>query len=252
MANHVTGRAKDRPGAGQGPVRRQRPVMINTPMENPEILEAWDWEHGLPTGEAVAREIAHREGVPHEAVHLWIVRDLAREPGLLFQLRAPHKDTYPGCLDITVGGHVPYGFTGDKLLKEAREEIGIDIPKRKRIDLGWFRFEEREEGLFQREFQRVYLLNDERPLDGYRFNDGEVVGIFAVGLRDLESIMRGEGKPITAEGYAGGSMIRKPLGRGDFHPLLFSPSMERYMQVVIGAAKELASAGRVSVRMPEP
>jgi isopentenyldiphosphate isomerase len=226
--------------------------MKKTPMENPEILEVWDWEHGLPTGEAVPREIAHREGVPHEAVHLWIVRDLAREPGLLFQRRASHKDTYPDCLDITVGGHVPYGFTGDKLAKETREEIGIEVPKRERIDLGWFRFEEREEGLFQREFQRVYLLNDERPLDGYRFNDGEVVGVFAVRLRDLEGVMRGDGKPFAAEGYAGGSMTRTLLGRGDFHPLLFSPSMERYMEVVISAARELAGTGRVSIRMPEP
>lgn len=225
--------------------------MNNTPIDNPEILEVWDWEHGLPTGEPVAREIAHRDGIPHEAVHLWIVRNLEREPCLLFQLRASHKDTYPDFLDITVGGHVPYGFTGDKLLKEAREEIGIEPAKEDRIDLGWYRFEEREEGLFQREFQHVYLLNDERPLDEYRFNDGEVVGIFAVELRDLESIMRGNGEPFNAEGFSGGSMVRKSLGRGNFHPLLLSPSMEQYMRVVIGAVKELADTGRVSIRMPE-
>ena len=226
--------------------------MNDTPKETPEILEAWDWEHALPTGEPVARDVAHREGIPHEAVHLWIVRDLKERPRLLFQMRASHKDTYPDCLDITVGGHVPYGFTGDKLLREAREEIGISPPEKKRVDLGWFRFEERDGALFQREFQRVYLMNDERPLDRYRFTDGEVTGIVAVDLRDLESMLGGNTAPFDAEGFAGGAPVQKRIGRGDFHPLLFSPSMEHYMRVVVGAVDELARAGRVTVRMPEP
>ncbi len=225
--------------------------MNNTGCGNPEILEEWDWEHGLPTGESVSREIAHREGTPHEAVHLWIARDLHRGPRLLFQLRASHKDNYPGCLDITVGGHVPYGYIGDKLRKEACEEIGIDPPAKKRIDLGWYRYEEKSEGLFQRELQHVYLLHDDRPLNSYRFRDGEVSGIFAVTLDDVKAVLRGSDTAFTAEGFTGTGVSGRSLSSGDFHPQLLAPAMDAYMGVVIRAVEELAETGRVTTRLSE-
>jgi isopentenyldiphosphate isomerase len=100
--------------------------MMNT-ITNPhgEMLEVWDWETGFPTGGRIPRDEAHANGTPHEAVHLWVVRNSRLMPEILFQHRAAHKENYPDCLDITVGGHVPYGFSGNKVLKEAEEEIGI-------------------------------------------------------------------------------------------------------------------------------
>src|SRR3990172_8254763 len=97
--------------------------MQNNTTSPPELLEAWDWENGLPTGEPITRDAAHRNGIPHEAVHLWIVRNSLSEPELLFQLRAAHKENYPDFLDITVGGHVPYGYCGNKILKEDRKSV---------------------------------------------------------------------------------------------------------------------------------
>lgn len=196
------------------------------------------------------RDAAHREGIPHEAVHLWIVRAADGRTELLFQRRAAHKENYPDCLDITVGGHVPYGFGGNKVSKEAREEIGITPPEKDLVDLGWFRYEEKNYALFQREFQHIYMLRDDGELGRYRFRDGEVAGIYAVLINDLKKIMCGDVR-IEIRGYNGREQLRKTAGREDFHPQLLHPSMAVYMRVILKAAEELVSIGRVVTRMPD-
>ncbi len=216
-----------------------------------EMIEEWNWETALPTGRPVPRKKAHREGIPHEGVHLWIVRTSRGFTEVLFQHRAGDKELYPDCLDITVGGHVVYGYTGNKIQKEISEEIGITPPESDLIDLGYFRYEERDGHLFHREFQRVYLLKDERELNGYYFSDGEVDGIYAVPLRDLELLLETD-FTFMIEGYDGSGLFRKEVSRGDFHPLLFAPSMELYMEIVTGAAHELAEKGFVNIKMPSP
>jgi isopentenyldiphosphate isomerase len=224
--------------------------MRNNTMSLPEVLEAWDWEIGLPTGEPITRDAAHRNGIPHEAVHLWIVRHGANEPELLFQLRAPHKENYPGVLDITVGGHVPYGYCGNKVLKETKEEIGIIPNEQDLVDLGWYRYEERTGHLFQREFQHVYLLRSDLDLNQFCFDDGEVTGIYAVRVGDLKRIMAGEAC-FEVTGFNGRELITRSVTRKDFHPQLLDPSMNAYMQVILVSADELAATGRVTTRMPD-
>lgn len=216
-----------------------------------ELLEEWDWETARPTGRSVARGEAHRRGIAHEGVHLWVVRTGGDVPEVLFQRRAHIKEMYPDCLDITVGGHVPFGVRENKIQKEAMEEIGIAPADSELIELGYFRYEEIDGALFHREFQRVYLYADERPLDGYRFTDGEVDGIYAVKLSDLERMMREEHR-FMVDGFDGRRMVSLRAGRKDFHPLLFAQPMEEYMHVVLFAVKQLHQTGSVSARMPSP
>ncbi len=213
-----------------------------------EILEIWDWETGRPTGRPVGRTLAHREGVPHEGVHLWIVRLAGGRAEVLFQHRSMDKKMYPDCLDITVGGHVPFGLERDKIQKEAEEEVGVVPRDEDLVDLGYFRYEERDGEIFHREFQHVYILVDNRRLDRYSFRDGEVVGIYAVALEDLEELMRGD-RPLTAEGYDGKRVFSKRLTRADFHPLLFSPIMGSYMGIVLSAVRSLACGEPVTAAM---
>ena len=67
-----------------------------------EQLEEWDWDLAKPTGKPVDRNFAHKNGISHEGVHLWVIRNIST-PEILFQKRAKDKDTFPDCLDITVG-----------------------------------------------------------------------------------------------------------------------------------------------------
>jgi len=216
-----------------------------------EVLEVWDWTGAVPTGQSVLRGDAHRDGIPHEGVHLWVVRNTDKGWDVLFQERASHKEQYPDCLDITVGGHVPFGTADNKIQKESMEEIGISPGGDEMFDLGYFRYEEKTETLFHREFQKVYLYASGRDLSGYSFMDGEVSGIFAAPLEKLETMLQ---RDITfrVEGFNGVEMITRFVSRKDFHPLLFSQSMDIYMKVLLKAIHELIETGSVTVTMPSP
>jgi isopentenyldiphosphate isomerase len=222
-------------------------------LNNKELLEAWDWETGKPTGVSITRGDSYRTGTPHEGVHLWIARRTGDDVELLFQHRAKNKALYPDCLDITVGGHVTYGQDDadkGKIRKEAMEEIGLDIDESSLVDIGYSRFEERTDFYHHREFQHVYLLADQRPLDAYKFNDGEVIGLYAVPSRFLESLLTGDGS-LSVEGFDGIKIFRKNISRKDFHPMIFDERMNLYMSIVIEGARELVQTGKVGKVMPQ-
>lgn len=212
-----------------------------------EILEEWDWEKGTPTGKPVARSIAHTQGIAHEGVHLWVVRDSPQQE-ILFQMRASHKDMYPDFLDISVGGHVPFGLTSNKIQKEAYEEIGITFDEGQLIDLGYYKYEEINDILFHREFQRVYLLLSNNPLSSYSFNDNEVSSIYAVPLEYCKDLFFTD-YPLQVEVFDGKNLFIASISKKDFHPLLFAPSMTRYMEILFIAIDELFTTGRVTTTM---
>lgn len=109
-----------------------------------EILDIVD-EDGIPTGDKIDRETAHREGIRHRTAHVWIMRrkknsDSPKEEAngterkicagyeILLQKRSFHKDSYPGCLDISSAGHIPAGDeVVDSAIREMKEELGITI-----------------------------------------------------------------------------------------------------------------------------
>ena|GEM_PF-476348 len=222
-------------------------------LNNKELLEAWDWESGRPTGISITRGESYRTGTPHEGVHLWIARNAGADVELLFQHRAKNKALYPDCLDITVGGHVTFGQDEEnagKIRKEAMEEIGISVNEPELADIGFCRFEDKTDDYHHREFQHVYLLADQRPLDSYIFNDGEVIGLYAVPSLFLESLLKKDSS-MTVEGFDGRTIIRRSLSRKDFHPMIFDKRMKLYMSVVIRGARELVRTGKVTVTMSQ-
>jgi len=219
-------------------------------LNNKELLEAWDWESGSPTGVSITRGESYRTGTPHEGVHLWIARDAGYDVEILFQHRAKNKALYPDCLDITVGGHVTFGQEKGKIQKEAMEEIGIYLDESMLTDIGYCRFEDKTDDYHHREFQHVYLLADQRSLDSYSFNDGEVIGLYAVPSLFLESILKKDSS-LTVEGYDGRTKIKRSVSRKDFHPMLFDERMKLYLTIVISGIRELVRTGKTSVTMPQ-
>ena len=78
------------------------------------------------------RSKIHALGLRHREVHVWFVTD---ENEVIFQRRSLTKDTYPGLLDATVGGHVEIGQSYDQAaLAETREETGlVPLPEQLRF-----------------------------------------------------------------------------------------------------------------------
>ncbi len=202
-----------------------------------EFIEEWDWLTGKPLGKPVDRFVAHREGIPHEGVHLWIYKIIAGDIWILLQKRSSQKDLYPSVLDISVGGHVPFGLNSGKIQKEASEELGIDVHDEELTDLGYFRYEEiiPQIDLFHREFQHIWIMNSDIEINNYSFSDGEVEAVCFIRLNDFISVLSGKLTCAESLYYDGKNVYMKNIDLEEFHPLFFSPGMKEYLTLVIDA-----------------
>ncbi|HVL25125.1 MAG TPA: NUDIX domain-containing protein, partial [Thermomicrobiales bacterium] len=111
---------------------------------------------GTPTGITKRRADVHRDGDWHRAIHVWVygIDDEERMPFLLLNQRGKHKDTWPGVLDATVGGHLAAGETVEEAFREIEEEIGIAAdPARIRFAGTRPRSSESMPGIIDREIQ---------------------------------------------------------------------------------------------------
>jgi len=92
-------------------------------MESVDVLTA----DGRQTGRTVLRSLAHREGLWHRTVHVWIQN---RKAKLLLQQRSLTKETFPGFWDISAAGHISGGDSSrETAVREMREELGVTLEK---------------------------------------------------------------------------------------------------------------------------
>lgn len=90
-----------------------------------ELLDVLD-EEGKETGRIEDKEIIHEKCLWHKEVEVWLVNE---EGKILIQKRAPTKKQRPNKWAIT-GGHVKSGENEkEAMLREIKEEIGIDCKK---------------------------------------------------------------------------------------------------------------------------
>ena len=136
---------------------------------------------GRQTGVAKRRGDVHRDGDWHGALHVWIGGVGPDDAAfVLLQRRSQSKDTWPGALDVAVGGHLRAGETLAEAIREAEEEIGIAVTLDDVVRLGR-RFAPGASGT-DNEVQEVFALRSDRPLAGYRLHPEEVDAIVSVPL----------------------------------------------------------------------
>jgi len=107
--------------------------MVNKPKE----LNIID-EKGSIIGKE-SRDKIHRGGLLHREINVFVYND---EEEILFQKRAPNKDTFPSLFDASAGGHVDIGEDYlSAAIRELEEETGIKAKKSDLILLGLFKKE---------------------------------------------------------------------------------------------------------------
>ena len=118
-------------------------------------------EDGQPTGETVAREIAHRDGILHRTAHVWIIRETDGKLQILLQKRSMDKDSFPGLYDTSSAGHIPAGDEPvPSALRELEEELGISANE------------------VQLEFAGRFRIQYEKEFHGSLFRDNEVSWVY--------------------------------------------------------------------------
>lgn len=138
------------------------------------------------------RKIAHKEGLWHQTFHCWIIRKIEDKIYVLFQKRSANKADSPNMLDIPAAGHLQYNEQKEDGLRELKEELGIEVHPDKLKYLG-IRIEVIEvEGFNNKEFQHVYLLENNTPLKDFLLQEEEVSGLVEVELEEGLKLLYGE------------------------------------------------------------
>lgn len=108
-------------------------------------------ERDQPIGSASKQE-AWAQGLWHRIVEI-ILED--GKGNVLLQHRSPTKDTYPNCLDDSVGGHVDAGESYEQAAyRELHEELGVDGIKLEEV--GSFKYKNTWRDLRFCRFVKVY------------------------------------------------------------------------------------------------
>jgi isopentenyldiphosphate isomerase len=83
--------------------------------------------NGEISGKTCLKSEAHKNGLFHASVHIWIFDALKN---VLIQKRAKNKDTFPGLWDVSVAGHISAGeIPLNAAIREIEEEIGLKVFK---------------------------------------------------------------------------------------------------------------------------
>lgn len=89
-------------------------------------------ENGKNTGKTCLKSEAHKKGLYHASVHIWIFNQYKE---VIIQKRAAVKDIFPNLWDVSVAGHISAGeIPIISALREVKEEIGLHLSE---IDLNF-------------------------------------------------------------------------------------------------------------------
>lgn len=128
---------------------------------------------GEATGETISKKEAHKTGVWHGSVHIWIISEDKKK--ILLQRRCANKDLFPNMWDISVGGHISAGE--DSLVsakRELSEELGLNPEEFtfKYVDKIKEKFEYKD--ILSNEFVTIYKIVSDVNIDSLVLQKEEV------------------------------------------------------------------------------
>jgi isopentenyldiphosphate isomerase len=199
---------------------------------------------GRPTGAIKPRGEIHRDGDWHRGLHIWVYGfDEEERPFVVFQRRSEGKDTWPGALDVAVGGHFRAGETLNETLREAEEEIGLAASIDDLVPIGQRFIDDHGPNYIDRELNEVLALRCDQPLTGYILHPDEVAGIVTIELDQVMALFTGTMDTATA------SEVR--LDGSEHHITVtvsdFAGDREDYALAALAGIQTIANGN-----MPEP
>lgn len=160
-----------------------------------ELFDVLD-ENGNKTGRTKPRSAVHRDGDWHRAVDVIIVNNHGE---ILLQRRAPDKDSFPGLLDISCGGHL---VAGDDSLsgvrRELKEELDLDARPEDLTFLHTDKVSIRPAPDFiNNSFNDIYTLRTDKTLDELHPQAEEISELVYVTPDELRALLPKQGIEIV-------------------------------------------------------
>ena len=126
--------------------------MLSVVQQEEEYFDLVDTNNNL-LGKSKLRKDVHRDGDWHRAIHLWIQNS---NGDLLLQKRSKEKKLFPNLWHMAVAGHVEHPTSLDCVqtcIKEAKEELGIDLVEQQLTFLFTLKWKYSANGINDAEFE---------------------------------------------------------------------------------------------------
>jgi len=198
-----------------------------------EILDIIDFSTGRPTGEQAPRKLAHKNALAHKAVHLWVRIRHEGVPCFLFQQRSLDKPNFPGIYVASVGGHVMAGEGFECLIREAEEEIGLEV------ELAQVQYIESHPFILELpdyhdyEWIDEYLLDSDLSIRDFSFPDREAIGLALIPQTEIAPMIQDPGGYVIEGWHWDGERIEKRgYGGLDFIPDFWDMSITHRLAVL--------------------
>lgn len=152
-----------------------------------ELIDILDSE-GNYTGETKMKSHAHRMGLFHATVHIWLY---TKEGQVLIQQRGRNKDVYPLLWDVSVAGHVGAGEQIEiSAVREIKEEIGLHVQTEQLIKIGVFKsIQKHHDNLLDCEFHYTFICELQVSLNQLKKQESEVENLDLIPLVQFEKEM---------------------------------------------------------------
>lgn len=134
----------------------------------------------------------HKNGFWHQTFHCWIIREENEKQYVVFQIRDKSKDVAANKLDITAAGHLKAGETKEDGVRELQEELGLTVDFDSLNYIGVRITASESNNQINKEFAHVFLLQNNTPLENYKFPDGEVAGLVQMEISDGLKLCSGQ------------------------------------------------------------
>ena len=132
--------------------------------------------NGEYTNDTASREECHKKGLYHKAVVVIVLSTDNKK--VLLQKRSANKKLWPNLWDITAGGHVLSGELGyEAVIRETKEEIGINIKKEELEFIGTTTSETIKDDIINRHFNEYFIVHKDIDINDITLQEEEVQDI---------------------------------------------------------------------------
>lgn len=130
---------------------------------------------GTYSGNIASRKECHEKGLWHRAVIIFVIN---KEGKILLQKRSANKKTWPNLWDLTAGGHVVTGELGyQAIIREAKEELNLDVKKEELTYVGSFISEDVKPNIINRHFNEFFIIEKDVNINDITLQEEEVQDI---------------------------------------------------------------------------
>ena len=152
-----------------------------------ELIDIVD-KNGIPIGISVPKSEIHAKGHFHNTAHVWCY---TLNGDILLQQRAASKAICPLLWDVSVAGHIDAGETPEQAsVREAREEIGIELSEDQLLKIGVFKcFQSYPDGITDNEFHNTFIAEIDSGINDLQPQKEEVEALKFVSVSEFEMLL---------------------------------------------------------------